>query len=89
MMHFTSLSELIEDPVYNSLSLSLASFSILTVIYVTASLGLVLAVSAFFGRQPSGDFAAGGPKQPNAVMLGYGLCLPLFLLFVFYIPLQS
>ncbi len=89
VVHVTGLSRLIEDPIYGSLSLSLASFVLLTVFYVTASVGVLSAFTPL--RLPSLDPKGGhgDAAHPSPLSLGYALCLPLFLLFVFYIPLQS
>lgn len=89
VVHATGLSRLIEDPIYDSLSLSPASFVLLTVVYVTASFGLLSAFTPL--RLASLDRKGGHVdcKRPNPLSIGYALCLPLFLFFVFYIPLQS
>ena len=81
-MHLTPLSRRIEDPIYNAFSLGNTSFALLTVIYVTAALGLVLALAPLLRRQRRA-------VRPDAMAFGYALCLLLFLLFVFWIPLQS
>lgn len=84
-MHLASLSRLIEDPIYDLFGLGAVAFALLTIIYVTASFVLVLAVTPLLRRWRN---FIGVKTRPNVAAFGYALCLPLFLFLVFWVPLQ-
>jgi len=84
MVHATTLSRFIEDPIYDRLNVGLVSFSFLAFLYVTVSAGLIFAFGLIKMRS---EIQA--RYYWSAFPFGYLLCLPLFLFLVFCVPLQS
>jgi hypothetical protein len=83
-----TLSRWIDDPIYEAFGLSLTSFALLTAIYVTASFAAVWAIEAVWrrDRESGRDGNSREVTRRMEMILGATMCLPMFLLFVFYLP---
>jgi hypothetical protein len=87
MVHMMGLSRWVDEPIYESLGLSLTSFEMLTVIYVASSLAIVWTATIL--RQQDREGARTRQTARLEILLGAAIALPTFLLFVLRLPIQT
>jgi hypothetical protein len=83
-----TVSRSIDDPIYEAFGLNLAAFALLTAIYVAVSFAAVWAIRALWRRHRDSSREADSrePARRLEILFGATMCLPMFLLFVFYLP---